>query len=227
MKVFKKVFAFAIALTAIAMASSAMAADATYDNGVVKVANAGLTSELQTTVAVVDTQFGKTDAAPSADDIYYIDQDTAANINSKLATGVTLKTVADFTPSTAEVRVGGNGKTSYDTYTIPNVVYNEGYKTQEPAERGEADGEPAGTKRLGFEGTFKLNGGAVSKIKFKLISAGHDEALYNSEAQFDNTNELVNFIGELPSIVGEVSFGLEVAGVPEGVTVTLDAVTVE
>lgn len=222
MKVFKKVFAFAIALTAIAMASSAMAAEtekAVYDNGVVKVALAvsALEGDDQTTVAVVDSHFGEGD--PDVDDIYYIDQDTATVIGAKLNTGVGLKLpTGTFTPSTAEVRIGGANKSGYDTHTIPAVVTNNDFV----AAPDKTEGEPAGTKRVGHSGTFQFNGGTISKIKFTL-SNGPETKVVDTSALGDAGK----FTGSLNSVIGTVTFGIEIAGVPTGVDVSLQSVTVE
>ena len=219
MKVFKKVFAFAIALTAIAMASSVMAAtgNATYDKANHKVAAnvdvSGISG--QATVAVVPKDFGSNDAA--AADIYYINQDAPATIATDLVNGVGLKTAAlDFVPSEFEVRVGG-GASVLDYEILPVVTNNDFVAAPDKTE-----GEPAGTKRVGHSGTFQFNGGTISKIKFTL-SNGTETKVVDTSALGDAGK----FTGSLNSVIGTVTFGIEIAGVPTGVDVSLQSVTVE
>ncbi len=220
MKVFKKVFAFAVALTAIAMASSAMAADAIYSDGSVSVEN-DFIGEAQTTVAVVDSRFGENDTY-SVEDIYYVNQDTAANIGDLLNNGVELLVNnVNFVPATTEVRVGGNDKDTYETYYIQ--------KLQDVTINTIAPDEDDAERRFGFDGTYQFNGGSISAIKFELESLGHDGALYESSATVATNNDALveQLLGRIPSAYGEFTFGLEVANVPAGVTVTLTGVTVE
>lgn len=219
MKVFKKVFAFAIALTAIAMASSAMAADAIYSDGSVSVEN-DFSSEAQTTVAVVDSRFGENDTY-SVEDIYYVNQDTAANIGDLLNDGVELLVNnANFVPATTEVRVGGNDKDTYETYYIQKLQEVD----KDTVVPDEADAE----RRFGFHGTYQFNGGSINAIRFALTSEGHDGALYNPTASVATNDALVEqLLGSIPSAHGVFTYGLEVANVPAGVTVTLTGVTVE
>ena len=226
MKVFKKVFAFAIALTAIAMASSAMAAEtekAVYDNGVVKVAlaDSALVGDDQTTVAVVDSHFGEGD--PDVDDIYYIDQDTAAVIGAKLNTGVGLKlpTGTTFTPSTAEVRIGGANKSGYDTHTIPAIVPPTTFNEPAPVVDPET-----GKSTVGFDGTIVLNGATFNDIVFTLTSTEFEGQQFSwrasdSDVYTKTGNATIN------NLVGTVTFGLEIAGVSSDYEVDLVKIDVE
>lgn len=221
MKVLKKVFAFAIALTAIAMASSAMAADATYavdnaGNATVTV-NADISGTNQTTVAVVPTTFGdETEAV--ADDIYYINQGTTDEIKALLAAGVGLKNTLDV-PAAFEVRVGGE---TQDVYAIPAVVpsIGDGSSNEELTQSGSVEG----TSKLAFDGSLTVNGAGLTRLKFSLTAkeAGKDDLT----AVFYSNDEGVVFDKNIASIFGTVTFGLEIDNVPAGVTVTLDAVDV-
>lgn len=222
MKVFKKVFAFAIALTAIAMASSAMAAtgNATYDSDnhtfAADVDVTGITS--QATVAVVPTTFGENEA--DAADVYYINQDTPAAIAGELANGVGLKT-ADiaFVPSAFEVRVGGNGKATYDTYRIPAYDVNVNSAVIDTRVEGEAGS-------IGFDGSITLSGVELNNLKFYLTTSDTAEGIQANAVVSTADAEKVNFT-KAASISGTVTFGLEVKGVPAGVTVGLTKVEVE
>lgn len=218
MKVFKKVFAFGIALTAIAMASSAMALDAEYTSDhKIKV---DVTSDLttQATVAVVDARFGKNDADTIPDNIYYIDQDEAKNIAADLKAGVGLKSDENFVPTSVEVRLGGAME---GTYTVlPFTFDKEAVKPADPI-----PGIKEGTNRIGFEGEIVVNGGTFSDILFMLSSEGDKElgdktiTVRASEAAWKNAFTI-------PNVYGTVTFGLEIEGVPTGVTVTLDNASV-
>lgn len=196
MKVFKKVFAFAIALTAIAMASSAMAnGTATYTSDHKVQVAAIERTEGQTTVAVVNENFGETDA--SVEDIYYIDQDEAAVIASKLATGVGLKDKdSSFVASSLQVRVGGGNAIEY--FDVPEYAY----EIPEPTEDVIVDGQ----RRLGVDGTVNVNGSSsVAALKF-LLNDGTADAEY-----------IWNFDSAVNAIQGKVTFGLEINNVPESV----------
>lgn len=227
MKVLKKVFAFAIALTAIAMATSVMAADgdATYafdGTNATMAATTGLTGDAQTTVAVVPKTFGADNA--KADDIYYINQDTAANIAAALEAGVGLK--GELNPvSGFQVRVGSNG--SVLTYEVPSYVVDEDINSEEPVV--EITNGVGTTYRYGFDGKITLNGTALNKILFTLST--NEEGVVNNTVTIstdDNDAEKINFVNnKIASMVGDVEFGLEISGVPAGVTVTLDSVVAE
>ena len=221
MKVFKKVFAFAIALTAIAMASSVMAENgtATYTDHKIKVDDIERASG-QTTVAVVTNTFDGT----NSDDIYYIDQDEASVIEANLKAGVGLKAKDEsFVASALQVRVGGGDE--IEVFDVPAVQYDDSYKSQTPEKKPE-DGK-TDIYRIGLEGKFQMNGGTVNKITFVLKAAGegHDTDKYSNTALVDTGT--VEFSGDYGSISGEVTFGLEIANVPENVTITLDSVTAE
>jgi len=219
MKVFKKVFAFAIALTAIAMASSAMAAEqtATYTAHKIAVPVASESTE-QATIAVVDADFGESDATTTAADIYYINQDEAKNIANELTAGVGLKSVENFVPTSVEVRLGGAMSGEYTVF--PFTFDKEAVVPAEPIA-----GIKEGTERIGFEGEIVVNGGTFSDILFTLSSEGDAElgdktiTVRASEAAWKNAFTI-------PSVYGTVTFGLEIEGVPTGVTVTLENASV-
>ena len=216
MKVFKKVFAFAIALTAIAMASSAMAADAVYNNGTVSVANTFSGTD-QTTVVVVDSHFGEGDIDVA--DIFYIDQNTAENIGATLNSGVAIN-APNFVPSTAEVRVGGNGKDTYDTYVIPEFVAPTTFNNESVTD------PETGKKVIGFDGTIVLNGATFNDIVFTLTSTEYAGEQFtwkaSDSAVFNKTGNAT-----IANLVGNVTFGLEIAGVAAEYDVELVKIDVE
>lgn len=207
MKIFRKVFAITVALSALAMASSAMAAnEASYENGVVK-ADATIAADVAT-VAVVPTAFGL-DTAASAD-IKYANQGTGEAMAAALAEGVGL-TEELSVPKNYEVRVGANG--AVDTYVIPAFVIPSADELAAIVPDTSADY----TDRIGLAGAFKANGvESIKEIIFKLISEG-----INGEVVWNEGIEDVN------NIVGDITFGIEFANVPSGATITLQGIEVK
>lgn len=202
MKIFRKVFAITVALSALAMASSAMAAnEASYENGVVK-ANATIEADVAT-VAVVPTAFGLDTGASDA--IKYANQGTGEAMAAALAEGVGL-TEDVSVPSNYEVRVGANGAVT--NYVIPKFeVANIN-----------TDTNPDLADRIGFSGFVQANGAeAVKEIIFKLLSNIDGEASVT----------WVNDLDEVYNLKGDITFGLEIANVPAGATVTLQGVEVK
>ena len=216
MKIFKKVFAFAIALAAIAMASSAMAADAVYNNGVVTVPAANISGQNQTAVAVVANTFGGTSA--SVEDVYYINQGTTDEVDALLKAGLGLKANLDV-PAAFQVRVGGEVN---DVYAIPAVVTNLGNSGANNANLT-IGGSDEGTSRLAFDGSLTVNGKGLERLMFELTAKEAGEA--DLKAVFYSDSKGVVFNKNIASIFGDVTFGLEIDNVPDGVTVTLDSVT--
>lgn len=192
MKVFRKVFAAAIALTAIAMASSAFAADgtATYNATaktmtVVDAATAPFASYNQATIAVVPYNFGGTDA----NEIYYINQGTGAEV-ATIATNIGLKGALNA-PASYEVRVGGEG--DYLTYTVPAVQFNNDSATI-------TDDAVAG--RAGVKASFAVNS-EIQKLIIKLIDKKNGNITGSYEWQDLN---IANVNG------ATFTFGLEIVG---------------
>lgn len=192
MKVFRKMFAFAVTVSAIALATSAFAATAEYDssNVLVKVADtSSLTEENQMTVAVVPKNFGETD-----EEIYFIDQDEAATIKANLARGLAVKDALQ-NPANFEVRVAG---TTMDmkTFAIPAVADDDEYEYI-----GGTDGKP-----LGIKGTFQYNGTAKTVV------------LTLKDASNDKTGSLSwDLLENIPGANGlTITFGLEIHPSVEG-----------
>ncbi len=188
MKVFRKVFAAAIALTAIAMATSAFAADATY-NAQDKTMSIADTSAFagysQATIAVVPYNFGGTDA----NEIYYINQGTGAEV-ATIAANIGLKDALNA-PASYEVRVGGEG--DYLTYTVPAVQFNNDSATI-------TDDAVAG--RAGVKASFAVNS-EIQKLIIKLIDKNNGNITGSYEWQDLN---IANVNG------ATFTFGLEIVG---------------
>lgn len=189
MKVFRKMFAFAVTVAAIAMATSAFAATAEYDasNVLVKVADtSALTETAQMTVAVVPANFGESSTAA---DIYYINQDEAATIKSMLASGLAVKE-AITVPANYEVRVAG---TNMDMTTINFAT------VQEPEdEEYEIIGENlTAATAVGIKGTFSLTAG-VSTV---YVSLNDSVAGKQGVIEWDLSDIVTN---------ADITFGLEI-----------------
>lgn len=202
MKIFRKVFALTVALTAIA-ASSAMAAnEASYDNGVIT-ADVAYTDEVAT-VAVVAKTYGQFADAADATGIEYVNQ---GDVKTLLANGIVTMNELPVA-SNYEVRVGADE--AVVDYEIPDVKLDEVVN-----EKSEAQED--GNKRLGFDGSFQVNGKDFTDILFllsngaKAVEVSYNDAAWNNEFKIASMN-------------GEVTFGLEVANVPAGVTVTFNGV---
>ena len=148
MKVFRKMFAFAVTVAAIAMATSAFAATAEYNNGLVTVADGSFSETAQMTVAVVPTDFEGNDA-----DIMYIDQDAAETIKAKLVSGLAVKEELEI-PTNFEVRVAG---TNMDMDTINFQAI------QAPTYTVVGENLESATA-VGFKGTFQYNGNAKTVV---------------------------------------------------------------
>ncbi len=194
MKVFKKVFAFAIALTAIAMASSAMAANATYNSDAKTVSLAQADIETiaaasgQVTIAVVHDSFGENDTDTIVDNIAYINQGTGTDV-AGYAAAMGVKDGVILNPHAYRVRVGGLGDVQvYDIPATAVATVNAPNKSVEG--------------RIGFDGSIALDGKLVSKLIFTLNS-GVDGA-ENIEWTWDNIS--------IPNTIGTVTFGLEIVG---------------
>ncbi len=188
MKVFRKMFAFAVTVAAIAMATSAFAATAEYDteNDLVKVADTSeMTETAQMTVAVVPTTFNG-----AAADIMYIDQDAADTIKANLDSGLAVKEALTV-PTNYEVRVAG---TNMSMQTINfNSIQVVGDVTKVPESTAAA---------IGFTGTFQYNGGA-KKISLTFADSNNTEAGERTK-EWDLTDALPG------SVSAEIVFGLEI-----------------
>jgi hypothetical protein len=156
MKVLKRVFAIAISLAAICVATSAFAADATYDAETATIALPeaaiqeiqGMTG--QVTMAVVPNNFG---SGSNSEDIYYINQGTAADMADKAAS-IGLKGALSV-PANYQVRVGGQDA-SMVAHNIPAVAFVfEGSQTI------------VGEDRVGVKGTITVNAG-INNLKVLL-----------------------------------------------------------
>lgn len=204
MKIFRKVFALTVALTAIA-ASSAMAAnEASYENGVIT-ADVAYTDEVAT-VAVVAKTYGQFADAADATGIEYVNQ---GDVKTLLANGIVTMNELPVA-SNYEVRVGAD-KAVVD-YEIPEVEYDA--KEAEPIV-----GED-GKSRIGFDGSFQVNGKEFTDILFLLSNGTQDVEVSYNDAAWNNKFDIT-------SISGEVTFGLEIANVPADVTVTFNGIDVK
>ena len=181
-------FAFAVTVAAIAMATSAFAATAEYDatNKLVKVANtSALDNETaQATVAVVPREFGEngTDAQ-----IYFIDQNTADVIAENLKAGLKIKD-AITVPTDYQVRVAG-------TNTDIQVINFKSIQVVEQPTKVEASNASV----IGFKGSFQHNGGS-KKVVITLVdnkANGREGTL-----EWDLSN--------VASFAAPITFGLEI-----------------
>lgn len=188
MKVFRKMFAFAVTVAAIAMATSAFAATAEYDatNIKVKVADAdALANPAQMTVAVVPTNFDGDDA-----DIMYIDQDTSATIKANLKAGLAIKAALEV-PTNYEVRVAG---TDMD---IDKIKFNSIQVVDDVTKVPEST-----AAAIGFTGTFQYNGGANKTIVLNFS---------DSKTGATNVPYTWDLSEALPgAVAAEIVFGLEI-----------------
>ncbi len=185
MKVFRKMFAFAVTVAAIAMATSAFAATAEYDatNIKVKVADTtAMTENAQMTVAVVPTNFAGNDA-----DIMYIDQDAAATIKANLEAGLAVKEALEV-PTNYEVRVAG---TSMNMQTINFQAVQE-----EEDDYEYITGEGA----LGIKGAFQYNGNAKTVVLTLKDAKNND---MTGTLEWD-------LLGGIASSNATITFGLEI-----------------
>ncbi len=189
MKVFRKMFAFAVTVAAIAMATSAFAATAEYDSANVKVKVAdvsALTETAQMTVAVVETGFDGTDDG----DIYYIDQDQADAIKANLQAGLAVKEALTV-PTNYEVRVAG---TSMDMQTI-------NFQAVQAPEYIVVGENLTSATAVGFKGSFSYNGNAKTVV-LTLKDANNSNA--TGTVEWDlldgiNTNATITFGLEIQS----------------------------
>ena len=153
MKVFRKMFAFAVTVAAIAMATSVFAATAEYDatNKLVKVDDiSGLGNPAQMTVAVVKNTFNGNDA-----DIYYINQDVADTIKDELVDGLAVKDELTI-PTDYQVRVAGTGM-DMETINFQAVQTSK-------IENIEIVGGGTAVKAVGIKGEFTFNGGGTTVV---------------------------------------------------------------
>ena len=167
MKVLKRVFAIAISLAAIAVATSAFAADATYDAANQKIALPEAAIESiesmtgQVTMAVVPKTFG---AGSNSEDIYYINQGVAADM-ADVAASIGLKGALSV-PTNYQVRVGGQDA-AMTAYDIPAVTFVDStLVTDDDVE-----------DRVGVMGTITVNAG-VNDLKV-LLKDGDVAGVYN------------------------------------------------
>ena len=189
MKVFRKMFAFAVTVAAIAMATSAFAATAEYDatNKLVKVADTGMleAEQGQATVAVLPVGFRGNDA-----DIMYIDQDSADAIQQKLEDGLAVKAELVNPAEGYEVRVAGTS-TAMQTINF-NSIQVVGDVTNVT--------DQAITNAIGFKGSFQYNGGSK------------EVTLYFSDSKTGATNVPYTWnLGDaISSSNATIVFGLEI-----------------
>ena len=182
MKVFRKMFAFAVTVAAIAMATSAFAATAVYDNGLVKVTGT-FDEDEQMTVAVITADFDGDDA-----DIYYIDQDAAETIKANLQSGLAVKTALVDPAVNYEVRVAGTDMSMQEIY------FNSIQVVEQPT-RVEASNASA----IGFKGSFQYNGGS-KKVVITLVDDNADGRRGTLEWDLSNVG----------SFNAPITFGLEI-----------------
>ena len=183
MKVFRKMFAFAVTVAAIAMATSAFAATAEYDNGLVKVADGTFSETGQMTVAVLPVEFGSTDA-----EIMYIDQDAAETIKANLVNGLAVKEALTV-PTDFEVRVAG---TSMDMQTI-------NFQTIQAPQYTVVGENLTAATAVGFKGTFQYNGNAKTVV----LTLNDSVAGKTGTVNWD-------LLGEIASSNATITFGLEI-----------------
>lgn len=166
MKVLKRVFAIAISLAAIAMATSAFAA--TYDSATATIeldANeiAEFSSvEGQVTMAVVPENFG---AQTASTDIYYINQGTAAEI-ADIADEIGLKGAFETAPAGFDVRVGGQNIAPVKSYDIPEYAFKSATAADTTIEG-----------RVGVIGKIQVNAG-ITSLRV-LLKDGETEGFYD------------------------------------------------
>lgn len=157
MKVLKRVFAIAISLAAICVATSAFAAaGVTYDgvNKTIALPDTAIESiegmTGQVTMAVVPKEFGSTSVS---EDIYYINQGAAAEM-AVVAGSIGLKGEL-LVPTNYQVRVGGQDA-SVAVYNIPELVFV-----------GSEAGENTAEGKVGVIGKITANAG-ISNLKVLL-----------------------------------------------------------
>ena len=186
MKVFRKMFAFAVTVAAIAMATSAFAATAEYDSTNIKVSVddvSALGETAQMTVAVVPTTFSGNDA-----EIMYIDQDAADTIKANLADGLAIKEALTV-PTDYEVRVAGTNTamTTINFETIQGPTYSVVGENLTSA------------TAVGFKGSFEYLGNAKTVVL----------TLNDSVAGKTGTLEW-DLLGGIASTNTTITFGLEI-----------------
>lgn len=201
MKVFRKMFALAVSVAAIAMATSAFAATAEYDatNVLVKVADTSvLNNEAgQATVAVVPTNFGEngTDAQ-----IYFIDQNTADVIAENLEAGLKIKD-AITVPTDYQVRVAG-------TNTAMQAINFKSIQESSITKVGDANA-------VGFTGTFQYNGGTKKVLlTFKDGTATGDYTWDLGDA-ITASNATIVFGLEIQPDAGQDVSGIELVSIAD------------
>lgn len=200
MKVFRKMFAFAVTVAAIAMATSAFAATAEYDatNKLVKVANtSALDNETaQATVAVVKSTFDGTNDA----DIYFIDQNTADVIAENLKAGLKIKD-AITVPTDYQVRVAG-------TNTAIQAINFKSIQESSITKVGDANA-------VGFTGTFQYNGGTKKVLlTFKDGTATGDYTWDLGDA-ITASNATIVFGLEIQPDAGQDVSGIELVSIAD------------
>lgn len=200
MKVFRKMFAFAVTVAAIAMATSAFAATAEYDatNKLVKVADtSALNNETaQATVAVVKSTFNGTNDA----DIYFIDQDAVATIKANLVAGLAVKDELVNPAENYEVRVAGTG-TAMQRINFETVQSTTIDKVQ-------IVGAGAAVKAVGIKGEFTYNGGGETVV----LTLKDTVNLVNGEPAIGTVTW---DLGSIASSNAPLVFGLEIQSATE------------
>ncbi len=189
MKVFRKMFAFAVTVAAIAMATSAFAATAVYDdtdtdNPLVKITDGEFAENAQMTVAVLPVGFGSSDDDA---DIMYIDQDAAEIIKEKLASGLAVKGELVNPADNYEVRVAGTN-TAMQTINFEAVQEEEDYEY--------ITGEGA----LGIKGSFNYDGTAKTVVLTLKDAKNGDK---EGSIEWD-------LLGGIAATNAKIRFGLEI-----------------
>lgn len=203
MKVFRKMFAFAVTVAAIAMATSAFAATAEYDSTNIKVSVddvSALGETAQMTVAVVPTAFSGNDA-----EIMYIDQDEAAEIKADLEAGLAIKEALTV-PTDYEVRVAGTNM-NMETINFQAVQSPEYTVVGENLEAATA---------IGFKGSFSYNGNAKTVVlSLEDTVAGKTGTLVWDLLEGINTNATITFGLEIQSETAMDMSGINITNIAD------------
>ena len=218
MKVFRKMFAFAVTVAAIAMATSAFAATAVYDetagapNPLVKVADtAALAGETgQATVAVVPTNFGE-EGTTDAEAIYYIDQDDVEVIKTNLVNGLKIKgAIADR--SQYAVRVAGTNTAMTQIEFAAVQPDEDGYEIV-----GKVGKDLEEATAVGIKGTFKLNKANVQTVYVTVQDAknGNKTGVVEWDLSAFRTNADITFGLEIQSETPRDLSGISIVSVSD------------
>lgn len=208
MKVFKKVFALAVIASAFAISTSAFAASVV-DGKVVVPESVFQGLSGQTTIAVVDSDFGE-EGKTSADLIHYIDQNEAETIEAAATAGLQLKAGSNAYGN-YEVRVG-NVTEAMRVSAIPQFTV----ENTTPTPTDPVVDEATGTSTIGFPAKVNVETGSntISKVVFTLHN-GTDFVTYDYN------------VAGLPFANSTFTIGLEIQGIPNGITVSCTDVQVQ